>query len=742
MSDASTDPLLHRAHPLIAAAVRAIVQENALPPPATGGIDRHLRTLRLEAGDALRSQPARLVRAFESALSELIAECADAMPMTPAPSMDELELMDAEQTREQIDLAHIASAHMHELARHWQPVQARLRPASISLAHGPGASPISPEGLTQALWRGSEQLPLSPGARVELVRQVMAALAPRLAALYRDLAPSAPPADAPRGKSPTRADIELALVPMEGEAADADAGVFDVTRPGALRELLPLLPAQRGVPGVAPGVTPAAEFASPAAAGGGQQASHRSPRHQSRDAVDSADDDAVVRLVRRHREELSGLPADAEPWQVMELIERIFDQIGAQHRLPEMAQVLVAQLQDLVVRIAMQDATLLDSHKHPAWVFTNRLISQLRLQATTDPGQMEVFLRWVSGWFSRWQAMPGAAELEAATQRVVQWQRLQATRRLTDVEPALNLLRLNAWLEPRVDALRPTLEATLAGYAPHDTVRRFVMDIWVLVVAHQQAQGQSGSEAQTCLVDLLWSTDAARCRGDRPALMAMLPGLARCLEQGMLTIGVDESRRHAWMDRLAALHKLVMQRERPVAPPVAAPARPTHRAPVSAAAAAAPAVAAPTAATVPITAPITAPITSPTMTPAATPAAAATLAQPAVTTATAPSPPPSQPASPGPAVADATAPEPASDLLTRLQVGDALRLQLQGQWCVSQLLWMSDNGHFLLFSGAAPGVSHSFTRRALERLQREGLIQPLPDAQVLQQAAQGVRRRQ
>lgn len=739
MSDASPDPLLHRAQPLIAAAVRAIVQENALPPSAAGGIDRHLRTLRLEAGDALRSQPARLVRAFESALSELIAECAAAMPMTPALSIDELELMDAEQTREQIDLAHIASAHMHELARQWQPVQARLQPASISLAHGPGASPISPEGLTQALWRGSEQLPLSPGARVELVRQVMAALAPRLAALYSELAPAAQSADAPHGKLPTTADTELALVPLEGEALAADAVEFDVTRPGALRELLPLLPAQRGAAPVAPRVAPVAAHAPPGVAVGGQQASHRSQRHQHRTATDSVDDDAVVRLVRRHREELSGLPADAEPWQVMELIERIFDQIGVQHRLPEMAQVLVAQLQDLVVRVALQDATLLDTHRHPAWVFTNRLISQLRLQATTDPGQMEVFLRWVSGWFSRWQAMPSTAELEAATQRVVQWQRLQATRRLTDVEPALNLLRLNAWLEPRVDALRPTLEATLAGYAPHDTVRRFVMDIWVLVVAHQQAQGQSGSEAQACLGDLLWSTDAARCRGDRPALMAMLPGLARCLEQGMQTIGVDESRRHAWMDRLAALHKLVMQRERPAAPPVAAPARPqTQAAP---AATAAPEFAAPIAAPAQVTAPTVTPAVKPTAPPQATPAATS-LAQPAVTTATDTPPTAGQPTSPGPAAADANAPEPASDLLTRLQVGDALRLQLQGQWCVSQLLWMSDNGHFLLFSGAASGVSHSFTRRALERLQREGLIQPLPDAQVLQQAAQGVRRRQ
>lgn len=711
MSDASTDPLLHRAHPLIAAAVRAIVQENALPPPATGGIDRHLRTLRLEAGDALRGQPARLVRAFESALSELIAETAAAMPVAPAPSIDELELMDAEQTREQIELARIASAHMHGLARQWQPVQTQLHPASISLAHGPGASPISPEGLTHALWRGSEQLPLSPGARVELVRHVMASLTPRLAELYSELAPPTPPVGTLAGKAPTRTDIELALVPLDGEALAADAAEFDVTRPGALRELLPLLPVQPGAPGGAPGAAPDAQSASPAAAGGGgQQSSHRSPRHHGRTGTTGADDDAVVRLVRRHREELAGLPADAEPWQVMELIERIFDQIGAQQRLPEMAQALVAQLQDLVVRVALQDASLLDTHKHPAWVFTNRLISQLRLQATTDPGQMEVFVRWVSGWFSRWQALPGAAELEAATQRVVQWQRLQATRRLTDVEPALNLLRLNAWLEPRVDALRPTLEAKLAGYAPHETVRRFVMDIWALVVAHQQAQGQSGSDAQTCLRDLLWSTDAARCSTDRTALMAMLPGLARCLEQGMQTIGVDESRRHAWMDRLAALHKLVMQRQRPVAAPVSAGPQ-TQVAPAPEVA---PAVVAPQAAATPVMVP--------TVTPAAPPAAT-----PEVAPQVAPEVPP--------AVALA-------DLVSGLQVGDALRLQLQGQWCVSQLLWMSDNGHFLLFSGAAPGVSHSFTRRALERLQREGLIQPLPDTQVLQQAAQGVRRRQ
>jgi hypothetical protein len=204
----------------------------------------------------------------------------------------------------------------------------------------------------------------------------------------------------------------------------------------------------------------------------------------------------------------------------------------------------------------------------------------------------------------------------------------------------------------------------------------------------------------------------------------------------MQTIGVDESRRHAWMDRLAALHKLVMQRERPAAAPVAAPALPqTQAAP---AAAAAP-VAAPTV--TPAVKPAAPPEAPAEAAPEATPAAAPS-ARPAAATANDAPSTASRPTPPGPAMADAPAPEPASDLLSRLQVGDALRLQLQGQWCVSQLLWMSDNGHFLLFSGAAAGVSHSFTRRALERLQREGLIQPLPDAQVLQQAAQGVRRRQ
>jgi hypothetical protein len=42
-----------------------------------------------------------------------------------------------------------------------------------------------------------------------------------------------------------------------------------------------------------------------------------------------------------------------------------------------------------------------------------------------------------------------------------------------------------------------------------------------------------------------------------------------------------------------------------------------------------------------------------------------------------------------------------------------------------QLLWRSEQGLYFLFAGERPGRTHSITRRALERLDAAGLLQPL-----------------
>jgi len=97
-------------------------------------------------------------------------------------------------------------------------------------------------------------------------------------------------------------------------------------------------------------------------------------------------------------------------------------------------------------------------------------------------------------------------------------------------------------------------------------------------------------------------------------------------------------------------------------------------------------------------------------------------------------PPPPPPPAPPPV--DASSP------VASLQVGDSVTLQLHGEWTDLQLLWVSDNGYFLLFAGAGD-ATQSFTRKALEKMAAQGLLRTADASSVLQRAGDElIRRRQ
>ena len=68
-----------------------------------------------------------------------------------------------------------------------------------------------------------------------------------------------------------------------------------------------------------------------------------------------------------------------------------------------------------------------------------------------------------------------------------------------------------------------------------------------------------------------------------------------------------------------------------------------------------------------------------------------------------------------------------------LAPGRAARLLLQGHWIDAQLLWRNDGGDLLLFADT-DGRTHALTRRAIERLEAEGLVRIAPPGSLVQRA--------
>jgi hypothetical protein len=615
-----------------------------------------LRALRAEVAAVLARQHAAFAAGFAAALQQ---SCAQSLHPPAAKAAGQwldlgaFEIMDDSRIQEEIEVAQVVQILNEEctveLRRLIKFEGALRRNEGVRVA----ASPIGPPALARALWAGCEGLGLGVPARAELVRCAARWLAPRLGELYAAVR-QAGFADASHLEAADRAsegsDDDVTVSPPTG---------FDVTRPGALFELMDL-DEQRPV------------FAASAAA----------PFPTIADTQPmplDGDDPRIPGLIHSHREELAALQDATSARLGVALIGHLFDQIVADPALSAEAREWLARLQPGVVRLATQDATLLQSHRHPAWTLVNRIATHMSIDKGAPAPE---FMQWLMDTVAQVAIDPSTDTFQAAVDRLAQWQRKQAQRRLTSVEGALDLLRRNASLEDLVTQARARLQRKLDSAQPPSQVRRFILTLWSLVVAQEWTTlapdaARATSPAMDTAVDVIWSTDAARSRVDSPTLVAMIPELVERLTAGMATVKLSDAMRKAWLDQLAAIQLHAMR-------------RPLGTAPTSG----------------PVTVDLELDDELP---PAAAPRGA-------------------------PRLADASAP------LAGLQVGDSITLQLHGDWIDVQLLWMSDNGQFLLFAGGGEG-SHSFTRTALEKMLAQGLLRTADASSALQRASDEIIRR-
>ncbi|MEP6503199.1 MAG: DUF1631 family protein [Betaproteobacteria bacterium] len=645
---------LERAHALMTRRMRSCAA--GLPAAIARAPATHAaqRALRAEVATTLARHHAACAAAFAEALQQSFAEFTrPPAPATPGLwlNLGDLEIMDDSRIQDEIEVAQV----VHILAESCGVELRRLLKFEEALRRSEGArvsaSPIGPPGLARALWASTEGLNQGVAARVETVRSAARWFAPRLSEIYAAVR-QAGFADASHGEAADRATAA-----EETEAVSPPTG-FDVTRPGALYELLDL-DDQRPV------------FA----------ASEAPPLQAIPDTQPlplEGQDARIPDLIHSHREELMALRDAAGARLAVALIGHLFTQIVADPALSPEARAAIGRLQPGVVRLATQDASLLQSHRHPVWTLINRIATHM--SAAKGPPAPE-FLQWLAATVAQVEAEPSGAVFEAAGERLTQWQRKQAQRRLTDVEGALELLRRNASQEELVARARAKLQRQLDSAQPPSAVKRFILTLWSLVVAQEAAaRGPEASgtprtsPAMDAAVDLIWSTDAARSRADAPTLVGLIPELVERLTAGMATVQLSEAIRKAWLEQLAAIHLHALRRP---------------------------------AGTAPTSGPVTVDLELDDELP---------------------------PAAPAPRVVDPT------DPLGALQVGDTVAMQLHGDWMDVQLLWLSDNGEFLLFSGANGG-SRSFTRKALRKLLEQGLLRTTEARSALERASDEIIRR-
>ena len=652
MSQTPYERHFERAHALMSRRVRACVAGLSGEITSAPVTSASLRALRAEAAASLARQHPRFASAFSEALLASFADFTRP-PAAKAPGqwldVGAFEIMDESRVQDEIEISQVVQILNEDCAVELR----RLIKFEGALRRHEGervaSSPMGPPCLSRALWAASDGLGLGAPARAELARCVARWLAPRLGEIYAAVR-QAGFADASHLEAADRASDDA-----EGTSTAAPPTGFDVTRPGALFELMDL-DEQRPM------------FAASTA----HAPIDRIPDTQPMPL--EGDDTRIPDLIHSHREELAALQDATSSRLAVALIGHLFDQIVADAALSEEARGWIARLQPGVVRLATHDASLLQSHRHPAWALVNRIATQLGADKGAPPPE---FTQWLTDTVAQVTAAPVTATFEAAVERLAQWQRKQAQRRLTSVEGALDLLRRNASLEDLVAEARARLQRKLDSAQPPSQTKRFILTLWSLVVAQEWTtlapEARRNSPAMDTAVDVIWSTDAARSRADSPTLVAMIPELVERLTAGMATVKLSDAMKKAWLEQLAAIHLHAMR-------------RPTGT----------------EAASGPVTVDLELDDELP------------------------PAPPPR--------AADSQSP------IAGLQIGDHVTLQLDGDWTDLQLLWMSDNGYFLLFAGAGEG-SRSFTRKALDKMFEQGLLRTAESSSALQRASDELIRR-
>ncbi len=387
--------------------------------------------------------------------------------------------------------------------------------------------------------------------------------------------------------------------------------------------------------------------------------------------------------------------------RVAALLARLFAAIQADTRLPAAVRAVLARLQVATLRVAVQDGSMLDSVEHPVWKLMNRIASAgLSYPAPGDKrlASLIAFCDAVAEEIS--QAQVGdAAPFRRALTRIdgflaeqLQWQLREAAGSVAGLQRAERRDTLEVLLSQR-------LADQMAGVRAPAPIRRFITTAWAKVLAESMVRFGEQTEPTPGYLktvdDLLWSLQPPDHPQSRQRLVSLLPDLLRRIRNGMALIQMPQDEQQAVLDALMPIHAEGL---RPGPRAAAAPLTPEQI------------VQRMREEVVPET-------------PAPRPFSDSVIDLASMETVPADF-----------LATDLGTPEEAARHVDTLQAGERLRLFLRGRWTRVQLLWRSSKGQYLLLAGEQPGQTHSITRRALERLDAAGLVQPLEDRPLVQRA--------
>lgn len=296
-------------------------------------------------------------------------------------------------------------------------------------------NPLRPEAHARALWAAAQALPLSRGHQLNFVRQMAL---PMAAALRKSYAAAC-----------ARLEAE-GVEPAAYRTVIPPAGPRTPRSPAAAARIDHLSQLQQVV--------------AQAAVGMAALVAERRGRRKSQ-----TDDDVPA---------ADRLDAAVDPDKpVSDLVQRLFEMLLADRRLPADVRPTLARLQPFVVRAALRDPTLIHEHDRGVWRFIDLLVHEATVYPGTDGAARESLLRFAHA------VVDQLAQETDHTEQLYAWaiERIQrfAAKRLSDrCAMAEEQIATMQALEDRLssaDAAVSTMHGAL-GIAQLDTVPAALLD--------------------------------------------------------------------------------------------------------------------------------------------------------------------------------------------------------------------------------------------------------------------------
>ena len=749
----------------------------------------------------LRQQSAAFRRSFEEALRATARPGADArrdgMRQGATSAWESLSLVDDSEVEGRMLADRIGEAIAHECEAQLREL-AGLVGALVGARRPDERSPLGPEAVGAALFKGIEAVSPDMDLRKLLAREFGSAAAQEMRRCYAEMAADLKA----RGVQP----MHLNIRPVEGPGSDRVTSGYDGLASADGSTAAPALPASGA--GSVSGLDSGARFgAAPSSRGAGLHgAMPPRGRHPAAGARPMADAELMglirrlnaldsglggpettggsavpgpttaggtasgsdrlggdgltglmaVNLIRAHREELRQASTGMLDHMVIEVVGSLFDQILSDPRVsPQMAR-QIARLQLPVLRVALADTSFFSSRKHPVRRFVNRIASLACAFDDFSDGPGRQFLERVRDLVQ--EIIDGdfdQVEVYAAKLTMLEAFIEQQSEVAVEAHGAAATLLNGRETELRVQqAYMQQLQAALAAVPMDDYLRDFLTQVWSQAIA--LASRRDGPQAERTLrlrraaTELVMSVQPKGTPALRKAFLMQLPGLMKTLNDGMSAIGWPEPAQREFYGRLLPAHAeslkgqaasdlsrnlLAKQLEAAFNLPLPDAAQAQH---------------------VPVAAEAIAEAATPIFSAEEAvrvgyvPEHAVDWAAPVdVDLGLEPSEPPVD-SRPEPldlgvdidlSVAGPTEPAQGPDLMRNLQVGFAYRMQLQDRWQKVRLSYISSGRSFFAFThGRRHQETVSFTARMLARLCESGRLRAYESSYLLERATARARK--